>query len=392
MYNSAMVQPVTTLSASADKNGLQIGLFDDAEGLRAGLLGLSQTPGVGLQSLKKLYRTGFFLGLPSAPVEDLVERAVKVLSGASLEGVREALGNREKVMQRGRKVLGELRAAEIHVTFEHEKSFPRRLRDLAEPPLWIFYRGSLKAIWSRTAVALIGTRSPSDFGARLALNCGFHLATRGHVVLSGLARGIDQAAHEGCLEAGGITVAVLAQGLASDLSSTAKSLANEAVANEGAVVSEYLPFDPPNRSAFLRRNEIIAALARLVVPVEYPEVQSGTGATVRRAMAIKRPLAGISSSRFEGPASEATQRNLRSAGITVYDLHNGEAERFWTHVAKLVDAREAAENRRTLLGRRAEHFARLLAIEAKSRSMDPGEIDSFLDLLTKAVRRSIAGD
>lgn len=187
-----------------------------------------------------------------------------------------------------------------------QPGYPRRL-ETAWPelgaPLWLFVRspgGRLPL--GVGAVAVVGTRHPTLEGLQTARDLGRLLAGRGVVVVSGMARGIDQAAHTGALEADGPTVGVLGTGLDVDYPAGHQPL-RQAVAAAGGLVSEYPPGMPPRPRNFLWRNRIIAGLADATVVVE-GRARSGALQTARLAAAQGREVLAVPGSLHQ-PASRA---------------------------------------------------------------------------------------
>jgi len=159
--------------------------------------------------------------------------------------------------------------------------YPTRLERLHDPPPALFVRGTLP-VDEELAAAIVGARNASEYGLRVARTLSADLARAGIVVVSGLARGIDAAAHEGALEAGGRTIAVLGSGLARPYPAENLDLLERIVAGGGAVLSEQPLEEPPRARHFPRRNRIVAALAHAVVVVEAGE-RSGALSTARHA-------------------------------------------------------------------------------------------------------------
>lgn len=147
-----------------------------------------------------------------------------------------------------------------------DKDYPVNLRYIYQPPSTIYLRGEL-LLEDNIAIAIVGSRKATDYGLRNAERLGFELASRGVTVVSGLARGIDTAAHKGALRARGRTIAVLGSGLDVIYPPENKKLA-EAITQYGAVISEFTPDAPPTRYNFPQRNRIISGLALGVVIVE----------------------------------------------------------------------------------------------------------------------------
>lgn len=161
---------------------------------------------------------------------------------------------------------------------------------LPDPPACLFVRGSLHDP-DAPAVAIVGARFPSSSGLAFARSLARDLASRGVSIVSGLALGIDGAAHRGALDAGGRTIAVLAGGLDLPTPPSHRDLA-ERVARAGALVSEFPHGTPPRPIHFPRRNRIIAALASVTVVVEGRE-HSGARSTVDHALALGRDVAAV---------------------------------------------------------------------------------------------------
>jgi DNA processing protein len=170
--------------------------------------------------------------------------------------------------------------------------FPRGLASIFDPPVGLFMRGEAPVeVLERPAVAVVGARSCSPYGAHVARMLGCELAAAGLVIVSGLARGIDGEAHRGALEAGGTTVAVLGCGIDRDYPAAHAELARR-VAETGLVVSEYAPGVEPAPWRFPARNRIIAGLAEATVVVEARE-RSGALITADLAMEEGREVFAV---------------------------------------------------------------------------------------------------
>ncbi|UCB57420.1 MAG: DNA-processing protein DprA [Candidatus Omnitrophota bacterium] len=148
----------------------------------------------------------------------------------------------------------------------NDKEYPANLRYIYSPPLALYVKGNILAEDS-IALAIVGSRKASYYGLKNAESLGFKLASQGITIISGLARGIDTAAHRGALAAGGRTIAVLGSGLNIIYPRQNKGLAEE-ISKNGAVISEYAQDTPPLRQNFPRRNRIISGLSLGVVVVE----------------------------------------------------------------------------------------------------------------------------
>jgi len=169
-----------------------------------------------------------------------------------------------------------------YVTRE-EPGYPDRLKDIFDPPPGLFFRGKLPG-QNRPAVALIGSRRPTVYGLAVAENLGRQMALAGVTVVSGMARGIDTAAHRGALQKNGPTVAVLGCGVDVVYPRENKQVMEEIISC-GAVVSEFPPGMNPNAWHFPVRNRIISGMAMAVVVVEAAE---RSGALITADVALEQ--------------------------------------------------------------------------------------------------------
>jgi len=180
-----------------------------------------------------------------------------------------------------------LSSLDISLSLPEEASYPARLREIPFPPLGVYVKGALPR--NVPAVAIVGTRKASYDGRSIARALARDLAASGVSIVSGLAFGVDREAHEGCLEAGGHTVAVLANGLDRVYPASHETLAKRILKEGGALLSEYPLGTPTLPYRFLERNRIISGLSLGVVVVEAP-LASGAMATARFALEQNRDV------------------------------------------------------------------------------------------------------
>jgi len=173
-----------------------------------------------------------------------------------------------------------------------DAGYPARLKMIPDPPAVLYVKGSTKGLNGDASLAVVGTREPTDYGARVARKSAASAVKAGFAIVSGLAHGCDTLGHEGCLDAGGVGVAVLAHGLDKVYPAANKGLAAQLVGAEGCLVSEYPLGMTPMRTAFAERDRIQSGLSDGVLVIE-TDVKGGTMHTVRFAREQRRALACI---------------------------------------------------------------------------------------------------
>ena len=245
-------------------------------------LTLAQLPDLGPRGRRELLARGALADTLAHP-----EAHADVFSAAARarlrtgEARREARASARSARARGARIVG-LGAAD----------YPAWLARTFDPPPALFVKGVLVPDEGARAVALVGSRAATPLGLAFARTLGRDLARAGVTVVSGLARGIDAAAHRGALDAGGRTVAILGSGLARVYPSENRELAASIVATRGALVSEFPMNAAPLKGNFPRRNRVIAGWGRAVVVVEAGE-KSGALITARLALEEGREVMAV---------------------------------------------------------------------------------------------------
>lgn len=209
----------------------------------------------------------------------------------------------------GGRAVEEVRALGLTVVTLAEPSYPERLRRVELPPPLLFVRGSVEAMRTKDAVAVVGTRRPTDKGRLIAGWIGSAVARTGAVVVSGLAVGIDGAAHASVVAEGGRTVAVLGGGHARLFPKAHERLAEAIVESGGAVVSEFSPETSPTRGTFPRRNRLVSGLSDATIVVEAGR-RSGALITAGWALEQGRECFLVPGA-FDSPASAGCHAFLR---------------------------------------------------------------------------------
>lgn len=197
-------------------------------------------------------------------------------------------------------------------------AYPPSVRRIPDPSPVLLVRGDVSAL-RRPAVAIVGARAATRYGLDIARRLGEGLARQGVVVVSGLARGIDAAAHQGALEAGGSTVAVLACGLDVVYPPEHVGLA-EKIARSGAIVTEFPMGQKPLRFHFPLRNRLISGLSRGVIVVEARQ-RSGSLITARHALDQGREVLAVPGP-VTSPASAGPNALLRDGASPLLELRD----------------------------------------------------------------------
>ena len=273
------------------------------------LLTIALLPGVGARTARDLSARG--------PLREAIRRPEDhpdLLSPAARAALRSGAARA--------RAEGELLAAGRHgvrVVGRDEPDYPEGLRRIYDPPAVLYVRGRLVAGELDRAIAVVGSRAATPAGAALARGIARDLAAAGLTIVSGLARGIDTAAHRGALDAGGRTVAVLGSGVDRVYPDENAGLA-DAIVRTGAVVSEFPLGAAPDRKHFPRRNRLIAGWGRAVVVAEAAE-KSGALGTVRAALDEGRDVMAVPG--HPGQANAAgTNRLIREGAALVRDARD----------------------------------------------------------------------
>ncbi len=251
---------------------------------RLAWIALALTPGLGpkriLKAAQALQDISRLFALSLTELEGLnfpAESAQFLFSGkARIDAEQELARTRE----RGGVIL----------TYE-EEDYPDRLREIFDPPAVLWVLGNVKLL-SRPAIAVVGTRHPTPYGTGMAEILARDLASRRMVILSGMARGIDTAAHRGALAGKGRTVAVWGTGIDVIYPKENKSLAEDILAAGGTIVSEYRLGTFPAPQNFPKRNRILSGISVGVLVVEAGET-SGTRVTARCALEQNRDVYAV---------------------------------------------------------------------------------------------------
>jgi len=248
-------------------------------------IALNMTPGVGPRvTARLLEHFGSAEAIFDATRRDL---ALLRLPPETIESIasRELHARAETEIERVRKLGGDILVLDDGV-------YPALLRETYDPPVVLYVKGAWDECLERPCIAIVGSRRCSTYGQNAALMMSRELAQRGVTIVSGLARGIDAAAHRGALEAGGRTVAVMGTGLDQVYPRDHKKLSGEILNRGGALVTQFPLSTPPVSENFPYRNRVISGLSLGVLVIEAAE-NSGSLITARLAMEQNREVFAV---------------------------------------------------------------------------------------------------
>jgi DNA processing protein len=247
-------------------------------------LALSLTPGVGSILIKRLLdRFNTPKAVFRAPMKELLK-----IEGVGEKGAAEIKkGPLERVIERELTLLEKVKGKIITLK---DDDYPKRLKDIYDPPALLYVRGEIRKE-DELAVAIVGSRKTSPYGRWITEKIGQDLAHHGVTVVSGMARGIDSVAHQGALQAGGRTIAILGCGVDVIYPSENRNLFYQII-EHGAILSEFPMGSPPEGGHFPRRNRIISGLSIGAVIVQ-ASADSGSLITANYALEQGREVFAV---------------------------------------------------------------------------------------------------
>jgi len=236
--------------------------------------------------------------------------AIQVRKGATCEEAAAFLGpslleslSNEGIIQKSLQQIAAWQRSGIGMLTIFEQQYPESLKEIYDPPLILFFRGSLECLGANFRISIVGARKADTLGLQIAAKFSQALSERGALVISGLALGIDSAAHRGALDAGAKTIAVLGNGLQQIYPRTNEGLAREITESGGLILSQFEPPEAAYPSNFLNRNRIIAALSQCVLVIQ-ASARSGSLVTARYGLEQGRDVlcvpGSITDPRYEG--------------------------------------------------------------------------------------------
>lgn len=215
--------------------------------------------------------------------------------------------------------LEKARSQDVQILHWNHPAYPSRLKEIYDPPLVLYCRGDVEAL-ARTGIGVVGSRRTTYYGLETAKKLSYQMAYAGLCIFSGLARGIDTAAHQGALAAKGRTVAVLGSSLDHLYPAENKEVARKMVETGGAVVSEFPFGTPPDRQTFPMRNRIVSGMSAGILVVEAGE-KSGALITSRMALEQGRTVFAVPG-RITSPEAKGCHQLIKEGARLVEEVED----------------------------------------------------------------------
>ena len=257
-------------------------------------------------------------------VEGLFQQPVSRLAG--VEGIGQAVAESIRGWEKSFNLSEELKKIDrlkLQVIEVEDPDYPSLLREIHDPPMVLYYRGNLEAVRG-ASIGVVGTREATGYGIELAKRLGYQLAYAGVGVISGLARGIDTAAHQGALAAKGKTAAVLGCSMDQVYPAENRALAEKMEESGGCVMSEFCLGTAPDRQTFPMRNRIVSGLSKGLLVVEAARA-SGAMITAKQALEQGRQVFAVPG-RIDHPQSGGCHQLLKDGARLVESVEDVLAE------------------------------------------------------------------
>jgi DNA processing protein len=337
-------------------------------------LALSLIPGLGSILMKRLLEQ---FGTPEAIFRAPMKKLLKI------EGLGEKVASQiqkgpiEKLVVRELSLLKEVGGRIITLK---DEDYPKRLKDIYDPPALLYIRGELKGE-DELAIAIVGSRKTSPYGRWITEKIGQDLALHGVTVVSGMARGIDSVAHQGALQGGGRTITVLGCGVDVIYPSENRNLFYQII-EHGAVLSEFPMGSPPEGGHFPRRNRIISGLSIGVVIVQ---ASSESGSLITAGYALEQGREVFAVPGNVGANGSRGTNQLIKEGAKLVESSEDILEEIlpqWRREKEMTQKAEAPflhlpEDERLLYNLLGETSLHIDAIIRESQ-LDPGKVSSLL--------------
>lgn len=250
------------------------------------ILTLLNIDGLGRKTINKILKYELPRNLEATSILSFLDNCridTKRIPQVNIKHIIEAKNKCEEIIEK-------CKIENIKIITILDNTFPQKLRIIDDNPILIYYKGNLECINNNKSMAIIGTRTPTAYGEKIAYEYSKILSKKGFVIVSGLALGCDTFAHKGCLEIKGQTVAVMPCGVDIVYPKSNIRLYESILNNNGCIISEYAPNQHPYKNQFVERDRLESALSEGVIVVE-TSLNSGTMHTVNFAINQNKLLA-----------------------------------------------------------------------------------------------------
>ena len=263
-----------------------------------GIKALLSIPGVGNKTVNRIVSA---LGSMNVADETALDQAIRDVAITSSRIRYAGMDSLNQALLTAEQHRGILAARGVYALTQESADYPGALTGLPDAPQILYAQGNVKLLHANPALALVGTRKPTDFAARALHRLAYRVAAQGVTVISGMASGSDAAAHRGCLEAGGHTIAVLGSALDCITSPDKQKMADTILKADGLLISEYPLGTQTSNFQLIRRNWIIAHLAGGLICGQASETGGSSHAV--KAVAKKRAPLAVLAPRDDGDYS-----------------------------------------------------------------------------------------
>ncbi|GHT42342.1 hypothetical protein AGMMS49965_13660 [Bacteroidia bacterium] len=241
-------------------------------------------------------------------------KIIEILRGEGIFDYEVTLAQLNRAMDDAERIVEESAEQGIGIVSYFDERFPEALKHFTKNgkqayPLILYYKGNLKSAAEMYAIAVIGTRHPTEDGVRMAYHYGNYFSAQGFNIVSGLAVGCDAVAHIGALDAKGMTTAFVAHGL--DIVPRQTEVAERIIASGGAIVSEYPVGTPVGYQNLVERNRLQAGLSDAVILVQSDWKKGGSMHAVNVAIENKKPVFAVKFATEEANSHPMSQGNMQ---------------------------------------------------------------------------------
>lgn len=285
------------------------------------ILTLSNTKGVGYFSIRRLY--SLYKNL-----EEIIHYNIDDLSVAFRKAgvkyadrlVKEYYFHKDEIIEKvERQYFDLISKRKVNFILEDETLFPESLKTIPDRPFWLFVEGNVDVLNFNKNAAVVGTRHPTQKGIKITEELTKYLVEKKFIIVSGLAQGIDETAHNVTNELGGKGIAILGCGINLAFPGKTYKVRKALLANGGAIISEFMLNDSYSKRSFYWRNRIQSGLSNVIFPIQ-GSLKSGTAHTVNFAIAQKKKIIGIYLNEIEPVPQNQLLSYLKSNKYPVINL------------------------------------------------------------------------